>query len=66
MTDKSENPVFFEVFTEMSSDADFIKEFYDLSRPKDLRSEIMRKGKEFAKCVIGQDKAQKIINIIKK
>lgn len=66
MDEKSDKPIFLEVFTEMSTDADFIKEFYELSRPKDLRSEIMRKGKEFAKSVIGQDKARKIINIIKK
>lgn len=50
----------------MKTDADAISDFYELSRPKDLKSELLRKGKEFAKTVIGQQKAQQIINILKK
>ena len=66
MVKESERPIFFEVFTEMKTDADAISDFYELSRPKDLKSELLRKGKEFAKTVIGQQKAQQIINILKK
>ena len=66
MSEDSEVPIFFEVFTEMKTDADAICNFYNLSRPKDLRSELVRKGKEFAKSFVGQEKAQKIVNLIKK
>ena len=66
LSEDSEVPIFFEVFTEMKTDADAICNFYNLSRPKDLRSELVRKGKEFAKSFVGQEKAQKIVNLIKK
>ena len=49
----------------MSTDAKKIYDFFDLSRPKDLQSEIIRQSKEFVKRTIGQEKAQKIVNIIK-
>ena len=65
MQPDSDMPIFLEVFTEMKSDAKQIYEFYDLSRPKDLQSEIIRQSKEFIKRTIGQDKAQKIVNAIK-
>lgn len=65
MSEDNSRPVFFEVFTEMKTDAEEIHKFYDLSRPKDLKSEILRQGKEFAKSVIGQQKAQKIIDLLK-
>ena len=61
-----EKPVFLEVFTEMKSDSEVIYDFFDLSRPKDLQSEIIRKSKELIKSTIGQEKAQKIASIIKK
>lgn len=49
----------------MSSDAKAIYDFYDLSRPKDLQSEIIRQSKEFVKRTIGQEKAQRIVDLIK-
>ena len=59
MTEKDQ-PILFEVFTEMSTDAKYINDFYDLSRPKDMKSEAIRKSKSFIKKTIGQEKAQKI------
>lgn len=64
MSEKSEQPIFLEVFTEMKTDADMIYDFYDLSRPKDLQSEIIRQSKEFIKRTIGQERAQNIANTI--
>ena len=53
-------PILLEVFTEMSTDAKAINAFYDESRPRDLKSEIIRKSKKIIKKTIGQDKAEKI------
>lgn len=64
MSKDSSSPIFLEVFTEMKTDADLIFNFFDSSRPKNLQSEIMRKGKEFVKSTIGQEKAQRIIDKI--
>ena len=61
-----DKPVLMEVFTEMKSDADVIHNFFDLSRPKDIQSETIRKSKELIKKTIGQEKAQKIISVLKK
>lgn len=61
-----EKPVFLEVFTEMKTDSDVIYDFFDLSRPKDVSSETIRKSKEFIKATIGQEKAQKIAGLFKK
>ena len=61
-----EKPVFLEVFTEMKTDAEVIYDFYDLSRPKDAQSELIRHSKEWVKATIGQEKAQKIANFFKK
>lgn len=55
-----------EVFTEMKHDSDVIYEFYDLSRPRDIKSETIRRSKELIKATIGQEKAQKIAGIFKK
>lgn len=60
MDEKSEQPIFFEVFTEMSDDAKKIYEFFDMSRPKDLKSEVMRHSKDLVRATIGSDKAKKI------
>lgn len=60
MNHKEDRPIFFEVFTEMKTDADKIYDFYDLSRPRDMKSEAIRKTKELVKKTIGQEKAQKI------
>ena len=57
---ESDTPVFFEVITEMSTDAKSINDFYDLSRPKDAKSELIRKSKNIIKKTIGQEKAEKI------
>lgn len=61
-----DKPVFLEVFTEMKTDSDVIYDFFDLSRPKDVQSETIRRSKEFIKATIGQEKAQKIAGLFKK
>lgn len=61
-----DKPVFFEVFTEMRNDSKVLYDFFDLNRPKDLKSETIRRSKELIKSTIGQEKAQKIANFIKK
>lgn len=66
MVAESDRPIFLEVFTEMKTDADAISDFYNLSRPKDIKTELLRQGKEFVKKVIGQQKAQQFINLLKK
>ena len=66
MNPQSDHAILMEVFTEMKHDADVIFDFYDLSRPKDVRSETIRKSKEFIKATIGQEKAQKIAGMLKK
>ena len=60
LDESSEAPVFFEVFTEMSTDAKEIFDFYNLSRPKDIKSEVMRHSKDLVRATIGSDKAKKI------
>lgn len=60
-----DQPVFLEVFTEMKTDSDVIYDFFDLSRPRDLQSEAIRRSKEFIKATIGQEKAQKIAGFLK-
>lgn len=60
MSKESEKPIFFEVFTEMKDDSAKIYDFFDLSRPKDFKSEIIRQTKELVKKTIGQEKAQQI------
>lgn len=64
MSKELDRPVFLEVFTEMKNDADVIYDFFDLSRPKTMKSEVLRKGKEFIKATVGQDKAKKIAGMI--
>lgn len=59
-------PVVFEVFTEMKTDAEIIHNFYNKVKPKDLKSEIVRKSKDFVKKNIGQEKAKKILNLFNK
>jgi 2-succinyl-5-enolpyruvyl-6-hydroxy-3-cyclohexene-1-carboxylate synthase len=66
MRDDLKRPVFMEVFTEMSTDADEIYRFFDVSRPKDIHSEIIRRSKNLIKSTIGQDRAKRIVNIFKK
>jgi len=66
MNENQEKPVFLEVFTEMKHDADVIYDFFDLSRPRNLQSETLRKSKEFIKATIGQEKAKKIVGMFKK
>lgn len=63
LNNKEDKPVFFEVFTEMKTDADTIYSFFDLSRPKDLKSETIRKTKEIVKKTVGQEKAEKIAKV---
>ena len=50
----------------MSTDAQIIHDFYKNSRPKDLKSDIKRKAKDFVKKSIGQEKAKKIMNLFNK
>lgn len=66
INNKTDKPVFFEVFTEMSTDAEEIHKFFKLSRPNDFKAETFRKGKEFVKKYIGQERAKKILGMLKK
>ena len=66
MKENQEQPVLFEVFTEMKKDSETIYDFFDLSRPRDIKSEVIRNSKEIIKKTIGQEKAQKIAKILKK
>ena len=50
---------------EMKKDSDTIYDFFDISRPRDLKSETIRKSKEFIKKTIGQEKAQQIAKKLK-
>lgn len=59
-------PVVFEIFTEMKTDAEEIHEFYNKVKPKDAKSEFIRKSKDFVKKNIGQEKAKKILNLFNK
>lgn len=58
--------IVFEVFTEMSTDAQVILDFYKKVRPKDLKGTIKRKSKDFIKKNIGQEKIKKVMNIFNK
>ena len=62
----SEEPILFEVFTEMKTDADTIHDILKYNRPKSLKSEVMRTAKEIVKKSFGQERAKKIIDAIKK
>ena len=64
MTQNRDRPVFLEVFTEMKTDADTIYDFFDLSRPRDAKSEFIRNSKEIIKATIGQDRAKKIAHTL--
>lgn len=66
LSNDSEKPIFMEVFTEMKNDSDIIYDFYDLSRPRDIQSETIRRSKEFIKSTIGQEKAMNIAKLFKK
>ena len=61
-----DKPIFLEVFTEMKNDSNVIYDFFDLSRPRDIQSEAIRKSKELIKSTIGQERAQKIAGFLKK
>lgn len=63
---ESEGPIVFEVFTEMKTDAETIHNLFKTIRPKSVKSELIRSTKEFVKKHIGQEKAKKIINALKK
>lgn len=58
-------PTFMEVFTEMSTDAEQIYKFFDLSRPRDIKSEVLRRSKDWVKTRIGQQRVQRFLNIFK-
>lgn len=62
----SEEPILFEVFTEMKTDADTIHDILKYNRPKSLKSEVMRSAKEIVKKSFGQERTKKIIDAIKK
>lgn len=61
----SEAPILMEVFTEMKTDSDVIYKFYDMSRPKDIRSEMIRKSKEIVKATVGQERAKRLAGLLK-
>ncbi|WP_346904803.1 hypothetical protein, partial [Faecalicatena contorta] len=62
---EGEGPIVFEVFTEMSSDAQTIYKIYDNSRPISAKGEATKKLKSFVKEKVGQEKAKKILNILR-
>ena len=64
--DTKNGPVLLEVFTEMASDSKVIYDMYDLSRPRDVQSEAIRKSKDLIKATIGQDKAQHLVNLLRR
>ena len=49
----------------MKKDSEVIYNFFDLSRPRTLKTEVIRNSKEFIKKTIGQEKAQNIVKFIK-
>ena len=61
----SDEAVVFEVFTEMSTDAEVIHQIYKENRPSDLKANLLRSTKEIVKKRIGQEKAKKILGVIK-
>lgn len=56
----SDRPLLLEVFTEMSTDAKAIYDYYDASRPRDAVSDMKRASKELVKKTIGKETAVKI------
>lgn len=65
---KSEKPLFLEVFTEMSEDGNQTREFYDLNKHCVNSQETSSIIKEKVKEIVGQkniEKAKKIISVIK-
>lgn len=66
LSSEGDKPIVFEVFTEMSSDADILHEILKYNRKKSLKDSIVRTTKEIVKKKLGQEKAKKIIDIIKK
>ena len=62
----SKKKVLFEVFTEMKSDADEIYNIYNYSKKHDIKTDVMRTTKDFVKKHIGQEKAKRILDRIKK
>ena len=65
LNNKTDKPVFFEVFTEMKDDAKNILEFYKLSRSTSLKTTVMSGAKKYIKKSFGQEKFKKIINAFK-
>lgn len=66
MSADQDKPVLLEVFTEMKTDSDAIYDFFDISRPRDLESETIRRSKELIKSTIGQERALKIAGLLKR
>lgn len=63
---ESEKPIFFEVFTEMKKDADIAHKFLDMNRPKSLRNELIKKGKEIVKATLPNSALRNLRIILKK
>ena len=63
MVEKSDLPILFEVFTEMSTDAKTLHDYYESNMTG--TDKIYHNAKQFAKDVIGQEKARKILNMMK-
>ena len=66
INNNSDKPVFFEVFTEMSSDANILHELLKYNRKKTIKTEVARSAKEIVKKSFGQERAKKIIDAFKK
>ena len=64
MVRDSEKPIFFEVFTEMSTDARALHDYYENNMS--AGDKMYQNAKQFAKQVIGQERAKNILNRLKK
>lgn len=66
MSTNSNQPILFEVFTEMKNDSKVVYDFYDLSRPKNATEELEKSSKQILKKVLSGDKITKLKKIIKR
>lgn len=66
MKSNTSKPIFFEVFTEMKSDAEVIHNVYSKNQNLDLMSGTVNYGKKIIKSIIGNDAAHKLGKVIKR
>ena len=66
MVAESDEPIFFEVFTEMKSDAKVIHEIYYKNQIVDVKTGTIKYGKKLIKSIVGEDVAYKLGKALKK